>query len=557
MKIYSKLFMVSLSCVIFISGCITSINTTTPSTWEQNTIELINKGKIGEGYLDYNLLLNRKTSLDTTWRYIEIKRMLNKSIFDPKLVNSLNNYETDDVYYQLVINKLLTETGNSKKYPIDANTLLLQILNDRKMNFEQKINNIYNIIYYDTQENISSTLKGRIESLLSTHKKDILSSGYGYIFLDQFIRNILDISSNMTEEEKKNCISDLKEESSRSNPDLIQIYYLYYINHFIENKIDEKQIKKILSVFESPEGSYGTKIKPYQGNSFGTYIAIKLLKELNAIDKKQTDKIINFVEKMKSNNGMYFIDQVLEPNVVATLLAERNLMLLGQQNTTNFEQASNFLFTGNTLDWKYKYLGYYVTMSRLGTTNIQNLKKEITSFWAQLQQLANEKSLQKVSKDTRVLESIEYSILLAKEIKLPLNSKTKELLIDVVDINLKDFQKQNLFSLSINIAIAKGIDYQVGNRKAIIQYIYNQFDEKNGFFATDFLSNYSAIKCLYYLNDAFTFFSPKQIIMKFQSEQGGLCFELGKNESSSLVSTYLGLTLLDEIDKKNNISQIL
>lgn len=547
MKIFLKIFIASISFIIFITGCSTHV-TTTPSTWEQNTIELIKKGEIEGGYFDYNLLLNRKTSLDTTWRYIEIKKILNISIADPKLMESLHNYETDDLYYQLVINNLLTETGNSKKYPINENTLILQILNDRKINFEQKINIIYNIFYY-SQADIPTVLKSRIENLLNNHKKDIISLGYGYIFLDQFIRNTIDISSNMTEEEKTKYITDLKEESSRSNPDLIQIYYLYFINQFVGNKIDNKLIKKTLSLFDSPEGGYGTKVRTNHGNNIGTYIAIKLLKEMNAIDKEQTVRIINFVEKMKSNDGMYFSDQVLKPDIVATLLAERNLMLLGQQNTTNSENVNEFLFIENITDWKYKYLGYYVTKNRLQPANIQILKKEITLFWDQLQQSANKKSIQQFANNPKLLESVEYSILLAKEIKLPLDPKIKEILIDVIDMNLKDFQEQNLFFLSINIAIARGINYQINDKNSIIQHINNQFDTKNGLFATDFLTNYSAIKSLYYLNYAFTSYTPKQIIMEFQSEQGGLCFQLGANESSSLVSTYLGLTLLNEINK--------
>lgn len=553
MKKYFKLFIVSLSCIIFISGCSTPTSVTiTPSTWKQNTIELIEKGKVEKEYIDYNILLNRQTSLDTTWRYIEIKKILNKQISDPKLLDSLHKYETDDLYYQLVTNNILTETGNSKKYPIDVNTLLPQILNDRKMNFEQKINTIYNLIYYDSQANIPTVLKNKIENWLNAHKKDILSLGYGYIFLDRFIRNVLDLSNNISEGEKKKYITDLKEVSLRSNPDLIQIYYLYYINHFIGNKINEKQIKKTLSLFKSSEGGYGTKIGSSHGNSIGTYISIKLLKEMNEIDNEQTDRIINFVEKMKSNNGMYFVDQTLKPDIVATLLAKRNLMLLGQQNTTNFEQINKFLFTGNTTDWKYKYLGYYVTKNQLHPANIQTLQKEIILFWNEIQKMVESNSLQQVANDKRILESIEYSILLAKDIKLPIDTKTKQILIDVVEMNLKDFQEQNFFSLSINLAIAYSINFQVKNKNSIIQYIDNQFDKKKELFATNFLTNYGAIKSLYYLDDTFASYSPKQIIMKFQSEQGGLCFELGKNKTSSLVSTYLGLSLLNEINNKKS-----
>lgn len=550
MKRYLRLFMVPLSCFIFISGCSTQ-DVNSPLTWEQKTIQVIRTGQVEDGYFDYNLLLNRKTSLDATWRYVEIKQLLNKSISDPRLVQSLHNYETSDLYYQLMINDLLTQMGDKNKYSLNANKILLQTLDDQQMTLEQQINRIYNILYFSNQGSIPYVSKIKIEKWLNQHKKEVLSSGVGYVFLDQFIRKTLDLPKDLNEEEKEKYVQELREACLRSDPDLIQIYYLFYINQFIGNPIDKKQIMKTLSLFESSVGSYGTKVSPKQGNSLGTHLVMKLLNDMNAIEKDRIGKILRFIEEKKSDNGMYFIDQIQKPDPVATLLAKRDLMLLGQ-DTTDIEQISHFLFTGNVTDWKYKYLGYSIIQNELDPANKKILQQEIREFWGQLERFVAAKSLQKVAGNTRILESIEYSVVLAKDIQLPIDVKTKKILIDLVNMNFQDFQHQNLFSLSINLAIAYGVDYQVKERESLIRYIKNQFDSKEQLFATDFITNYAAVKSLFYLNDPFTSINPQQIMMKFQSNQGGLCFELGRDETSSLVPTYLGLSLLNEIHKEKH-----
>jgi len=67
-------------------------------------------------------------------------------------------------------------------------------------------------------------------------------------------------------------------------------------------------------------------------------------------------------------------------------------------------------------------------------------------------------------------------------------------------------------------------------------------------FSLDFMTNYAAVKSLHYLGDSFALLNPEEIIMKFQSNNGGLCFGKEKDESS-LVPTYLG-SLSTKRDKK-------
>ncbi len=538
--------------LVFFTGCINqSKNQESKSSikdeWNRKTVDLINKGKISNNvYFDYSSLLTQDTSLDDTWRYLESLKVLNIGL-NKKTIDYLNNVEVENLQEKIKVNYLLSFFSVKERYEVNISSYLMGVINDNNMNSENKIEEIYYLAYFtnlDVQQKDKEALNKFLTETLQKNVPKDNNLIYEILFISHKIK--IDYSKYFNKKIYKENFLDLVENKSNN---IIDIYYLYFINKYLETKLVFKY-DYLIKKFQTQDKGF-SKSNKIIGDSITTFIILKILEsesKTDLIDKGSLNKTIN--NNLNSNGG-YNIGLNINPDNINTTSLLALLSLKYLKYDINTEEHYKYLLKGNTLNLREKYLGYMLIKEDITKKETQALKNDLNTAISQIAEAYNLNN--NIVKKPDVIEAIYYLTIFQNDLDFELKDFNKITYItkEMIDFQVNNFKTTDSYLLMLAVEVAVKLDYTF-EQSTIVKYIVTKYNNEKQIFIVnnrkDFLLNYSYIRILFSLEYKGEI-DLKESLRKFKDVDAGYNTIVNHKETSSLTVTLLGLMLSDLINE--------
>ncbi|NGY89659.1 hypothetical protein F3K44_03095 [Bacillus megaterium] len=538
--------------LVFFTGCINqSKNQESKSSikdeWNRKTVDLINKGKISNNvYFDYSSLLTQDTSLDDTWRYLESLKVLNIGL-NKKTIDYLNNVEVENLQEKIKVNYLLSFFSVKERYEVNISSYLMGVINDNNMNSENKIEEIYYLAYFtnlDVQQKDKEALNKFLTETLQKNVPKDNNLIYEILFISHKIK--IDYSKYFNKKIYKENFLDLVENKSNN---IIDIYYLYFINKYLETKLVFKY-DYLIKKFQTQDKGF-SKSNKIIGDSITTFIILKILEsesKTDLIDKGSLNKTIN--NNLNSNGG-YNIGLNINPDNINTTSLLALLSLKYLKYDINTEEHYKYLLKGNTLNLREKYLGYMLIKEDITKKETQALKNDLNTAISQIGEAYNLNN--NIVKKPDVIEAIYYLTIFQNDLDFELKDFNKITYItkEMIDFQVNNFKTTDSYLLMLAVEVAVKLDYTF-EQSTIVKYIVTKYNNEKQIFIVnnrkDFLLNYSYIRILFSLEYKGEI-DLKESLRKFKDVDAGYNTIVNHKETSSLTVTLLGLMLSDLINE--------
>ncbi|MEK5394047.1 hypothetical protein NSQ59_27485 [Margalitia sp. FSL K6-0131] len=554
---FKKLFILICIFLLLIQvGCNKKTNTEKSiniynQDWTVNTIKKVQstynaKNKL---YYDYSLLNqnNALATLDDIWRYQEIANIINFKINPSFIIKFLNNYKPTDteekIKYTYLYKKYLH--NQNKVYELNYNDLIQSITKQKSTKQEtifQKLNQLYFIIKFHYEEIDKQSILSLVKWL--KNNKSILIKDNGSLL------SILEIEHYTNQKiiqikNTKTYLTQLNNDLKNNNNDLLNIYYLYFINYYLQNNIDKNLLLNHILNFYDKNFGFSMNMDKYSDGNLGTYLGLKILKNLNQITLVQKNmSILN--SQMEKQYGIFInLQNVPTGTIQETILADNILNIL-ENNKKNKISNQFFWEHKNELNWHIKYYGLNLIESPLTSIQKKQLLNDIKTYEQGFtSHEITEKDIENLLNNSGMLSEIEYFILIGKSLNYKFDEdfklKVKKMLQQILKNN--NIKKISPDVLATVLAINKSfnsIEIDKSKIKQLLDKKYKKQKIDSPFFDVYFYAK--SIKemgfSIDYLNNS---------IKKYLNKDGGVNNYKNKNNSDNLMLLFL---LVDLTNRK-------
>ncbi|WP_010097612.1 hypothetical protein [Ornithinibacillus scapharcae] len=331
MRNFFMIFSISFLICTFLAGCSEnddSIPELLDDNWEKKTITKIVENGYADGmFVDYSEANKISYTMDDLWRTLEIYNSIGYNYQQDLLLEKIINLELNGLKEELQFSYLCFKyLDNGCSIEIEINPTIEEILNSEYDTMET-LDLVYFIVsyYYDNINNNSKiNIMKWIESNATVIKKDI---GLIYTVLSIQDKMGVEIIEFENRELYKHLLKNTIEEP---DSDLIELYYLYFINYYLQNEIDENYVfTGVLKYFDQDSG-FSLSKHYYLDANLGTFIAINILNEIGKIGSLKKD-IMTIAEKLETNYGLFINKENIPTGTIEeTIMGYYVLQILGE-----------------------------------------------------------------------------------------------------------------------------------------------------------------------------------------------------------------------------------
>lgn len=313
------------------------------------------------------------------------------------------------------------------------------------------------------------------------------------------------------------------------------------------NEIDIIKVERLLNILQKKDGWFSLD-EASDTNILPTYIALNF-KQYFKLNISNKDKILLKLDRFNIKNKGYVFITDLNSNLQSTYFAQQIYYLFGQDNINiknylnNFHDISNFsvmeryyyynmLIDSNKLNAEiikadYHSIGYLINNEINNISQLNNIDDYLDLYYNLL-------FLKKINYvidnnlKTNISNLLYFSSINIDELQndkiITLKYALDILIFDLIEINQEDY-KNNIenFNCELKKCLYNEKDFDV-----ILTYFYIHATNISGI-------NYSKGKIL-------------QILKKCSNEDGTFRQNITKDSSSSFISTYYALLILDELN---------
>lgn len=522
--------------------------------WAKSTIDLIKLGKVEKGkYVNYSASINHETSLDETWKGVNVLQRLNTKYNKLNILKYVKQYKPENEIDKLKINAILKTAEQPILYESNNDIQIKTLIKRGNLSEEEKLDEIFTYHLYIGRESLqlSETTVNLLKEFLKSLNlpKDI---NHGYYYDLAYLCNEYGIDNATIK--KDYWKEELIQQSRKEKLDLVELYYICNINILLGNSIGSDLINKLVDL-ESEDGSYNKAAHQKEGTVFASYLVVDILDKSGYLDLIKKDKLSNYLLRQQDvNTGGFIVRRVVKSDLISGILAETSLEILGDKSRSlSSTEIMNLLINQDENNWKVKYFGLRLVREEL--TNDQKLviKNNLKKYWEEISQLKRDELVS----DIRVLEGIVYSLYINKELEGRTSKNIQLTFNEVSNYILKNYQDKSPIEISLALEIKKILEMDIKNKNNIIKFLSSFYDNRQKQFIfkehNEMIMNYFIIKSLMILDYDFRGMDPKKIIFEFADlEKGGFNSLRNQFETSSLITTFYGTVLLQEVINYQN-----
>lgn len=488
--------------------------------WIQDTTSIIESAHKDGLYYDYSLNNSKESDLDETLRYAEIYFLLNKDI--PKsVIEYLDDASSDSNINKLKKNYLINDKVKISEDVINS------IISDPNTDDLEKVSNLFFTIKYSAvEEDVKKKLSDYLIKLDPLFLK-ISNGDFGHLYEYTYLLFRTNLNSTLNVSE---YINYFDEELEKEDIDLVTIFYLQGIINNLEAELSNNQVqtlKKYLIGFLNRSNI----------SSLELYIITTIYHELKMNDEElylAISQILNTNEELFStNDGGFAARRIIQPNIVADLLARVNLNLLGTNSMP--ENIEDYLLLGDYWNWRLKILSFlYFDNARQYE---DDLRRDIITF----NKFIKSYKVDEIYNNPDVIENIYFVTEFYKVTDTSIESQYKSYYSEFVEESFESFNFLNSTDQRYLIDIMLNLNYDF-DQDLVINELKKYFNEEEGIFIKDnrkdILLNYDYS---YILNELTASNIYNDVLLNFINETGGFNTITNQNETSGLISTYYGL----------------
>lgn len=506
--------------------------------WRSKTINKVMSGynMESEFFIDYNDK-SVKLSIDEIWRSIEMYNLIGYSFDEQLLLKSFSNITPGNIREKLEYDYICTLLGEKecKVFYSDYNVLVEELFNISINNDNDEVYEILDAFYIlitNFSNKLNESSKSRIVSWISENK-ETFQDDIGLLY------SILEIEYNLNEEfitikNKDKYKQLLTDALNREGSDLAEIYYLYFINVYLQNSHDKESIAIKTAEYYNKEYGFSLSTNEYVDGNLGSYLGVKILSSLGKINLLQADMLELFKNNEDTYGGFVNKENILTGSVEETIMANYTLEKLNKKQKTTIENIDL-----NNLNWYWTYYGLLQYGNEITVESKEFLLKNLEMFESEILNTDfSDEVYKQLLTSSGIINEVEYFSKVGMLLDYPFKEEYKIKLEEISTELINMITRKEVSVLSSIVSLNDIFELNLDEKD--IEFIITEAINKND--RDNFYEWYSVIKAAGIIG---IFKKENLDLYKFLNSNGGVYGDLNNESSGALFSTFLMLSLVE------------
>ena len=548
MKSYLKVFFILL-LIPGLIACNNKVNQDyflikTNKEWIKETVKKVESGYIdsNELYIDYSDI-EVELSIDELWRSIEVYNIsgfnYDEKILKNALIKIKPTNDREKIEYDYICNVL---KGCDKQYYDDYNKLVNDLFNkNNKMEPFEKLDTIYLITTHFFSE-LTETSKNEIISWLKEHDEEF-KQDIGLLYTILEIEDILKVDIFDLSKDRLFYKDLLAKSLNRDNIDLIEFYYLFYINLYLDNSINEDEMRNKLMGFYDTDNGFSLSTNEFIDGNLGSYLGIKIMVKLNKLDIIQNDLLKVLARYEKDYGGLINIENTPSGSMEETIMANYVLNEISNDSTDTVK-LKNKLKSSN-INWFWTYYSISQSKEEIPAEYKEMLFKKLANYeYEVINTTFTEKEYDQLLESSGILSELEYFSKVGSLLGYTFKEEYKEK-INLINKNLiNKISREEIDVLNSLLEINQ--IFEMSEDYSEVKMLVSDLIDNNN--TTNFYEWYSIIKSAKHLGIIQEQQDISNLLEKYINPNGGVNGDLEIESSDTLYSTFLMLSLVKEMN---------
>ncbi|MGD6969246.1 prenyltransferase/squalene oxidase repeat-containing protein [Rossellomorea vietnamensis] len=521
--------------------------------WAEKTKKLIKTGQLENGeFFDYSSITSSETSIDETYKSVFILKKIDREFNEKELFGYLENFKPENEIDKIKVNAILSLLDEPAIHEVNYDQKIAELIEKKDISREEILDEIFIYHLYNNNKKmkLSTDTRNLLKDFLSEVKLNSnLYGRNGYLYDLVYLCRMYEVKNEIIDKTElhKELIRKL---SQGGNVDLIELYYLSKVNILLETEVPLSLYDKIRALAAS-DGTYAVEPNQEQGSMLSTYLVVDLLDSLKELKRLDIQGVHTFVANQQDESGGFKIRKVFKPNLTAGILAESSLKVLGNKTMSlSSQHIYDLLENKDNNLWKLKYYGFELVQGELTNKQKSKLKEEVDIFWDELSNIQPAS----LAGDLNMVENLVYSLRIYKGVTGTIPESFKKNHEKTADSILSNYKNKEPVEIMLALELKKQFQSEIENKRDLKKYLIGFYNsEKNQFIYkehSELVMNYFIIKSLMFLDYDFDSIDLESLVFKYtDSENGGFNTIREEFTTSSLITTFYGINLLDNLIK--------